>query len=459
MIRRIGIWTALWVLWAGPVLAHASRQSFVLLLPTGFYIAGGIAAVALTVIVISALPAGFAKRLFRPLTLARSRRWRGDLISSTLAFAMFAAALGIGLAGSSDPTRNLMPLMIWFILWLIITLAHGMVGNLWRRVNPWTGPLAILRYLGVRPVARPPFGHWPALVSLVAFGLLLLVHPRANDPVTLVQLSALYWGLHFLLGLIFGPRWLSRGEALTVMFGAYTGLSALGSERGRFGLGLFGWRLIARPAPSTALACFMIALLAIGSFDGLYRTFFWFSLTDQNPLEFMGRTTVIWSSTIGLLLTLPLLTGVYLMCLWLGTVLIKAKHQTGRAFRAFAPALLPIAFAYHFAHYLPAIMIEAQALPIILNDPLGTRADLFGWAGREVTTGFLNRLDTVNRIWLAQAGMVVAGHMIAILISHRIALSLFGTHRRAALSQVPIAVFMVAYTLFGLWLLASPQGS
>jgi hypothetical protein len=30
---------------------------------------------------------------------------------------------------------------------------------------------------------------------------------------------------------------------------------------------------------------------------------------------------------------------------------------------------------------------------------------------------------------------------------------------RAVLGQVPLALFMVAYTVFGLWLLATPRGA
>jgi len=58
---------------------------------------------------------------------------------------------------------------------------------------------------------------------------------------------------------------------------------------------------------------------------------------------------------------------------------------------------------------------------------------------------------------LTQAVIVVAGHILAVLISHAVALSLFETPRRAALSQIPLAAFMIAFTLFGLWLLASPR--
>ena len=67
-------------------------------------------------------------------------------------------------------------------------------------------------------------------------------------------------------------------------------------------------------------------------------------------------------------------------------------------------------------------------------------------------------LATVRVIWLTQAGAVIIGHVLAILVAHALALRLHGDHRRAMLSQLPLALFMVAYTLFGLWLLASPRG-
>ena len=57
-----------------------------------------------------------------------------------------------------------------------------------------------------------------------------------------------------------------------------------------------------------------------------------------------------------------------------------------------------------------------------LNDPLGRGADLLGLADYHVTTGFLNTPGTIKVIWLAQAGTVVAGHVIAILLAHAVAM-------------------------------------
>jgi hypothetical protein len=75
-----------------------------------------------------------------------------------------------------------------------------------------------------------------------------------------------------------------------------------------------------------------------------------------------------------------------------------------------------------------------------------------------VTTGFFNTLATVRVIWLSQAAAVVLGHVLAVLLGHALALHLTRDQRAAALSQVPLAIFMIAYTLFGLWLLAAPRG-
>ena len=59
-------------------------------------------------------------------------------------------------------------------------------------------------------------------------------------------------------------------------------------------------------------------------------------------------------------------------------------------------------------------------------------------------------------IWKLQAGIVVAGHILAVLLAHLIAVERFGSRRAAMLSQLPLMLLMIAYTLFGLWLLAAP---
>lgn len=440
-------------------LAHASEQSFVLLLPTGAYIAGGLATVVLTVIVIALIPANAALGLFQPKSLRTRPRMPGKTVTSLLSLALLALVVWAGLTGSHDPTRNPLVVFIWTVFWVITVLAHGLIGNLWAWVNPWTGVLNLLRQAGIKPFAQlsSTVGHWPALVSLIGFAALLLIHPGANDPDTLARFVSIYWALHFVGGLTLGPRWLQRAEAFTVILAAYARLAPLGHRHGSLNIGPPGWQWLAQPIPPLSVAVILVALLSLGSFEGLYETFFWFTLLGLNPLEFNGRSSVVWQNSAGLIAALPVLILIYSACLWAGVRLARSQTPLLLAFRAFAPALLPIAFGYHFAHYLTALLVNAQSIPIVLTDPWGTGADLLGYGHPHVTTGFFNRLDTVRLIWLAQAGAVVAGHVVAIVMSHTIALRLFGGHHRATISQLPIAGFMILYTLFGLWLLASPQ--
>jgi hypothetical protein len=442
-----------------PVLAHATEGGFVLLLPTDLYIAGGVATVALTVLLVSALPAPASERLFAalPLWRSRGRLWRHWL--ALPGFLAFAAALVLGLLGPHDPSRNLLPLSVWTLFWLGMPVLHALAGDLWRDLNPWVFPLRLCRRAGFVPPLRlaSALGHWVALASFLAFAAVLLAHPSPADPETLAALAASYWAVHFAGGLIFGPRWLRRAEGFAVLLGTYARLAPLASSRGLWQLGLPGWQIVQGRAPPPGLAVFALAILAVGSFDGLNETFLWISVLGLNPLEFPGRSAVVEQNLAGLFLALPALVVAFGATVRLGFRLVG--RAPGAAFAALAPAVLPIALGYHVAHYLPSALVEGQYLALAVNDPLDRGSDLLGLGERHVTTGFFTSLESVRVIFLAQAGAVVLGHVLAILLGHVLAFRLLGSQRGAAVSQLPLAAFMVAYTLFGLWLLATPRGA
>ena len=71
----------------------------------------------------------------------------------------------------------------------------------------------------------------------------------------------------------------------------------------------------------------------------------------------------------------------------------------------------------------------------------------------------LQKLADAAEEGLREAGAIVIAHMLAVLLSHAIALKHLKSHRKAVLSQLPVAAFMVAYTFFGLWILAQPTGA
>ncbi|WP_306114687.1 MULTISPECIES: hypothetical protein [unclassified Roseovarius] len=445
----------------GMALAHASEQGFVLLLPTDVYITAGVASVALTVILLAMMPARLAQGVFHPVSLWRRAPMPLHHVTSTLAAVLLAGLIWLGLSGPRDPLANLLPLVVWTVWWIALVVLQGVIGNHWRWTNPWTGPAALLtRLTGLRALFRYPrrLGFLPGIVIFLAFAVLLLADPAPADPARLALFAGGYWYATMFGILLFGPRWLLRGEALTILMRSYARVSLLGRRGRQFAIGLPGWKIMARPHVPMGLAVFILILLGTGSFDGLNETFWWFSVLGINPLEFPGRSAVITQTILGLLAANAALITAYGVSIWLGLRIARADLDLGPAFRLFAPSILPIALGYHLAHYLTSLMVDSQYALKAATDPLARGDDLLGLGQFYVTTGFFNTQATVRAIWLTQAGAVVIGHVIAILLAHALALHAFGSTRRATLSQAPLALFMVAYTFFGLWLLASPRG-
>ncbi|MEC8728693.1 MAG: hypothetical protein VXX58_07945, partial [Pseudomonadota bacterium] len=124
----------------------------------------------------------------------------------------------------------------------------------------------------------------------------------------------------------------------------------------------------------------------------------------------------------------------------------------------YAASLLPIALAYHVAHYLPSLLVEMQYVALAIDGMFGRNIHILGLDGFHVTDGFFKHLDWVRMIWLTQAGIVVAGHVISVLIAHHMATARYENRCEIIISQLPIAIFMIGYTWLGLWLLAAPKG-
>ncbi len=445
----------------GTAHAHASEGGLVLLLPTDLYVAAGAGAVALTVLLLTVLPDRVTLGLFRPLTGPRIPRLPGRAAVSCLSFVVLAGLVVIGAIGPSDPLKNLLSLSVWTLFWVGLVTLQGLFGNLWAWVNPWTGPVAVTRRLtGMRPVLRlsPRLGHAAAIATWLGFAAFLLVDLAPADPRRLAVVVGGYWVFAFAATLVFGPRWLRRGEVFTVFLGIYARVAIPGRRGGRACAGLPGWKILAARAPLPGLAVLMVMLLATGSFDGLNETFWWISVLGLNPLEFPGRSAVVVPNLVGLVLANLGLLAVFALTVWAGLRLARSEMGPGEGFRLFAPTLLPIALGYHVAHYLTSLMVDGQYALLAATDPLGRGDDLLGLGQVYVTTGFFNTLGSMRMIWLTMAGAVVSGHVMAVLLAHAVAVRALGPGRRAALSQAPLAIFMISYTFFGLWLLASPRG-
>jgi hypothetical protein len=139
-----------------------------------------------------------------------------------------------------------------------------------------------------------------------------------------------------------------------------------------------------------------------------------------------------------------------------GARLPARARPAASCFGALVLSILPIALAYHIAHYLPAFLVNAQYALAAFGDPFSWGWNLLGLAERHPTTSFFADYGSVAVLWTVQSGTIVIGHILAVLVAHAIALERFESGRAAFFSQLPLALLMIAYTAFGLWLLSAP---
>ena len=446
-----------------PAFAHASDRGHVLLLPTGYYLVGGAFAVAVSFLVLALLPPAALDRFWRRRLALFTLGDTARTVVSLLSFAGFAVLVAAGLFGSRDPLSNPLPLVIWTLLWAGMVLAQGVLGDVWSWLNPWYGPWRVVTRLlgkdggegkGASPLSRP--GCWPAVILFLAFAWFELVYPAPDDPARLAWAAGLYWLVSFLAMLAFGYEdWSRRGEFLTLFFAMVARFAPLGQdETGRLFLCWPGGELLAaEPLPRSGVAYLLLALSSV-SFDGLSKTFFWLGLFGINPLEFPGRTALVGIGSFGLVLTFILLAAAFLLAVLLGQRLAGVAKSGGAGLLVWS--IVPIALAYHFAHYLTVLLVDGQYAIVALSDPFSLGWNLFGTADMQVEAGLVAGAASALWLWNFQAGAIILGHLLAVLVAHGLAWRLEPNPGRAALSQFPLTLLMVAYTVFGLWLLATP---
>ena len=444
------------------VLAHASDRGHVLLLPTGHYLVGGALTVLASFLVLACLPA-------LPLYQIVKKRWQiapalvcGRVVTSTASFALLVLLLCAGWYGSRDPLTNPLPLTFWSIVWVGLVILQGVAGNLWSWVNPWYGPWRIVRHFaGPRKTSRErwPRGlaSWPAVAGLAAFAWFELVYPAPDDPSRLATAIAVYWLITFLAMLHFGyHRWSLRGEFLSVFLAIVARLSPISLQRQRYMLHLPGARLINAPRlPLSGLVFLLLALSSV-TFDGLRHTFFWMQMIGVNPLEFPGRSAVMLETTVGLAMAFALLSTAFMGAVALGHIISGTDRPLFHVYSPLVWTLVPISFAYHVAHYLPSLLIDGQYALVALSDPFARGDDLFGMSGYHVQAALLAGSDSAWVLWNIQAATIVGGHLLAVIAAHVAAWRVYGDGRAEVISQLPLVVLMIGYTVIGLWLLSTP---
>ena len=495
--------------WPVAGFAHGFAVRYDLPLPLGFFLAGAGAVVVLSFVVL-ALFSGPAAADADHRPAQRDSPLLGRILSRdrvilTLrlgAVGLYVLVVACALFGSENPYKNFSTTFVWVIWWVGMMLVNTFVGDLWALVNPWGAAFAfaerILRSLipGARLSLTRPFparlGVWPAVVLFLAFAWLELIWGEGEDPRKLafvvIAYSLITWSAMFVFG---RSVWLAHGEAFAVVFtvfarfapvafrvaglggvafcphgvevadGKCTGCAACFEASPPAGraivLRLPGAGLLARAPVSTSMTALILVLLASVTFDGLFATPLWTGMYEF-LIAFSARAPWLpeaWKfhiiATLALLLLPVVFAAAFLVCCR-ASAAIDGEAAATMVARQFVLTLLPIAIAYHFAHYLLYLLLTGQYIIPALSDPFGFGWNLFGTAAFQPDIGLVGAKFS----WYTGVVAIVVGHVIAVYLADRTAQRIFHNRKRILASQLPTLVLMVAYTMISLWIIAQP---
>ncbi|MCW2973104.1 MAG: hypothetical protein JWN72_1377, partial [Thermoleophilia bacterium] len=385
-----------------------------------------------------------------------------------LALAWLVATVVIACFGSTENSENAAPNLVFVLGWIGLPFAALLLGRGALALHPVA---ALARLGGLREETETPpparLGVWLAWLGLVVFIWLELVYPTAIH-VRLIGGLVLAWTV---TGIWAAARWGVRPWLESIdPIGTYTRVLASLAPWGRRADGNLGLRApLVGPnrdlSPQPGLVAFVTLLIGTVSFDGLTRTGWWqervsLASADLSTNGISAVNARLLFGSVGFVLLVVLVWGLFELAAWLAGRVGRLDRGPGlrRSAQAFAPSLVPIALAYVVAHYFSFFVVQVQDLVRYASDPLGRGHDYFG-------TSDFTLLDlhvpSGGAIWMVQVVAIVVGHVAGLLVAHDRALELAPKTaggrpnlRRATLSQLPLLVLMLLYTVGGLYFLS-----
>ena len=382
-----------------------------------------------------------------------------------------AAVVATGILGSQNAFYNPAEYLVWVYFWAGLVILGGLAGNLWTVLNPWAALGAALRLPAEKdpdPLARA--GVWPAVLTYFLFACLELASGVANVPAVIGWLALAYTVLTLAGMALVGRRsWLEHVECFAVLFGIVGRFAPVEVERGPGGRGqaylrVWGTGLLAGEKRGWDQVLFVILMLSSLAFDGLLATpvYRWWLFTLGPAFDAFGPLGTPLLRTVGLVVLTAGFLGAFVLVMrfvmWLGWPQVGSPFgrwkgvDQASALSAFAFTLVPIALVYNAAHNYTYVVVQAQGLIPLLADPFQRGWHLLPTAGYRVS--FL--LAGAAAVWYVQIFLIVLGHVVAVYLSHLRAGERFQRASQVLLSQYPMLLLMVAYTMTSLWILAQP---
>ena len=457
---------SLFLILPSPVSAHAFGQLYTLPIPVWLYLWGGGAAVLVSFILIGFFVGDRNKSLTYPeVEISRLVTVR-FLTSKTFRFFLkitclliFALTILAGFLGPKTATDNFATLFVWIIFWLGLTYLAAVFGNLWNVVNPWkilAKAMEKNKSFKLDGIISYPqkLGYLPALIFYYIFiWLELISNGWGVKPVYLASIILIYSFLNFAGIILVGKKiWFKYFEFFSVFFALISKVSPIKITNGRIFLRPPFMGLLDEEAESFTLLLFIIFMLSSTAFDGFRST------VAFRKIDFLTSQIATGANSYQIIESVLLaLSGIFFLALYLwAIVLVKTLIKTGFSFfnlaRKFSYSLIPIALAYNIAHYYTLLLVQGQSIIPAVSDPLNLGWNLFNGNGFKVNVGIVNAAF----VWNSQVAVIIIGHIAAVYIAHLIALKNFPSPKKAMLSQLPMLILMIAYTITGLWILSQP---
>ncbi|MCP4330165.1 MAG: hypothetical protein GY791_17210 [Alphaproteobacteria bacterium] len=404
-----------------------------------------------------------------------------------IAVALYLVIVVAGFGGDQNPFKNIAPTAVWVIWWVGLAYVSSLCGDLWALVNPlasmfrWTEDM--WRAISGRELClgRPwpkAWGVWPGAALFLAFAWCELVWSGADRPSGLATIMVIYAVISWAGMVVFGRQaWLAHGDAFALVFGLFARFSptetAVRDRRREFRLRPYAVGLLVDKPVPVSMVYLALLVLATVSFDGFAETpawqatLQWFVTTPPLAgflfdLQTGGFAPGALLATAALILVPAMFFVVFLGFCKLMAVCARRVGDSGDArddrhpvielAGLFVLTLVPIAVAYHLAHYLSYLAIAGQYAIPLASDPFGAGWDLFGTKLYFINIAIIN----ARIVWYVSVTAIVLGHVIAVYLAHAMALRTYSTNRAAIASQIPMVALMIGYTMLSLWIVAQP---
>jgi len=404
------------LLFAAPLTlwAHGFAQRYDLPVPLALYLSAAAAVVALSFVVIAV----FARQpkaisdypRYNLLTTRLGRAVAHPLVIGLcrwIAVLIFALVIVAGFIGDSNPFQNIAPTTVWVIWWVGFAYLAGLVGNFWAVINPWDTLFRSAERMvrRINPNARlsieiaypARLGDGPAVLLFLWFVWAELIWPASDIPASLAAAIVGYSAITWFGMIVFGRQaWLQHGEVFSIAFGLLARFAPTETRRNgevrEWNLRPWAVGLLTEEPIAASRMVFVIVMLSSVTFDGLLATPLWSTVAEWMILSEGLRPLVlalqdVTGNAVAAVSTIALAAftvGFQLLYLLFSAVMramtsasIRSTWSVIEVAGLFVLSLIPIALAYHLAHYLSFLFIVGQYIIPLISDPFG-----FGWDQR-----------------------------------------------------------------------------